>query len=149
MGSTLYGNCANQSTNKIITAGECGRKLTLNNPLGKKVRKIQVDGCLFKDSDACKRCDYMFEVFENANAEKIGLVLYLELKGSHIEDAYAQLVATIDKFHVEHKGAIKQCYIVSSRVPSAGPSTQQLNIKLQKARQATLVIKTTQAQITI
>ena len=64
-----YGNCVTQTTHKIITAEENKRKLTINNPSGKLIRKIQVDGCLTIESG--KRCDYMFEILMTLNASHL------------------------------------------------------------------------------
>ena len=136
-----YGNCATQTTHKRITAEENRRKLTINNPSAKVIRKIKVDGCLIIDSG--KRCDYMFEIDDLASQ-----VIYLELKGCDIEKAYTQLVATIDRFIVEHRGIKKECHIVASRVPKAGPKVQQLKIRLLKEKKATLIVNTDQAFIT-
>jgi len=141
-----YGNCATQTTHKIITAEENRRKLTINNPSGKVVRKIKVDGCVIVDSG--KRCDYMFEIDDFAS-QVIYWVIYLELKGCDIEKAYTQLVATIDRFIVEHRGIKKECHIVASRVPKAGPKVQQLKIRSLKEKKATLIVSTDQAFITI
>ena len=141
-----YGNCATQTTHKIITAEENRRKLTINNPSGKVVRKIKVDGCVIVDSG--KRCDYLFEIDDFAS-QVIYWVIYLELKGCDIEKAYTQLVATIDRFIVEHRGIKKECHIVASRVPKAGPKVQQLKIRLLKEKKATLIVSTDQAFITI
>ena len=141
-----YGNCATQTTHKIITAEENRRKLTINNPSGKVVRKIKVDGCVIVDSG--KRCDYMFEIDDFAS-QVIYWVIYLELKGCDIEKAYTQLVATIDRFIVEHRGIKKECHIVASRVPKAGPKVQQLKIRLLKEKKATLIVSTDKAFVTI
>ena len=140
-----YGNCATQTTNKIIAAEENRRKLTINNPSAKVIRKIKVDGCLIVDS--AKRCDYMFEIDDLAS-QVICWVIYLELKGCDIEKAYKQLVATIDRFIVEHRGIKKECYIVASRVPKAGPKVQQLKVRLLKEKNATLIVSTGQAFVT-
>ena len=137
-----YGKCATQTTHKIITAEENKRKLTIDNPSGKVVRKIQVDGCLQIKSG--KRCDYMFEI-----DAPISQVIYLELKGCDIKKAYDQLVATINIFRVEHGECKKECHIVASRVPRAGPKVQQLKITMLKNKQAQLFVSTDQAFVTI
>jgi hypothetical protein len=142
-----YGNCTTQTTNKLITASEHNRKLTIKNPSGKAVRKIKVDGCLIVDSS--KRCDYMFEIIDDPVSEKIGSVIYLELKGRHIQDAYEQLVATIDRFIAEHRGTEKACHIVASRVPKTGPEVQQLQVEMLRKKQAKLTVSTIQAFVTI
>jgi hypothetical protein len=140
-----YGNCAIQSTNKIITAEEHKRKLTINNPSEKVIRKIKVDGCLLIKSG--KRCDYMFEI--DNPASEIGNVIYLELKGCDIEKAYEQLIATIEIFKSKHQKIKKECHIVASRVPKAGTKAQQLKVKMKKSTQAELIISTDKAFITI
>ena len=142
-----YGNCANQTTNKLITASEHNRKLTIKNPSAKVVRKIKVDGCLIVDSS--KRCDYMFEIIDNAASDKICSVIYVELKGRHIKEAYGQLVATIDRFIDDHRGIKKGCHIVASRVPRTGPEVQQLKIEMLRKKQAQLTVSTIQAFVTI
>lgn len=137
-----YGKCAHKSTYKIITAEENKRKLTIKNPSGKVIKKIQVDGCLPITSG--KRCDYMFEL-----GEPVAHVLYLELKGCDVEKAYEQLTATIDIFLTEHQGCKKECHIVASRVPRAGTKVQQLKVKILKTKQARLIVSTNQAFITV
>ena len=102
-----YDDCVTQTTHKIITAEENKRKLTINNPSAKVVRKIKVDGCLPIKG---KRCDYMFEIAD-PNSKEISHVIYLELKGRHTEEAYKQLIATIDLFIIEHRDCKKECYI--------------------------------------
>jgi len=142
-----YEKCTTQSTNKLITASEHNRKLTIKNPSEKSVRKIKVDGCLIVDSS--KRCDYMFEIIDDPAANKICSVIYVELKGRHIQEAYEQLVATIDRFIDDHRGIKKACLIVASRVPKTGPEVQQLKIEILRKKQAQLTVSTIQAFVTI
>ena len=134
-----------ESKNKIIIAEENKRKLTIDNPSGKIIRKIQVDGCLpIKQG---KRCDYMFEI--NVPQKPVTQVIYLELKGCDIEKAYEQLIATINIFQAEHKGCNKECHIIASRVPKAGAKVQQLKVKILKTKQAKLFVNTNKAVISV
>ena len=137
-----YGNCANQSTHKIITAAENNRKLTIKNSSQKIITKVAVDGCLVIATG--KRCDYLFEI-----EQPITQVIYLELKGCDIEKAYQQLVATIELFKDSHKNCKKECHVVASRVPKTGAKVQQLKIKMLKATKAKLSVHTNQATISI
>jgi len=147
-----YGSCVHESTHKIITAEENKRKFTINNPSGKQIKKIQVDGCLIKSG---KRCDYMFEI--NQSQKPVAQVIFLELKGCDIEKAYQQLIATIDFFQAKAKSCEKEyainckkeCHIVASRVPKAGTKVQQLKVKMQKAKKATLFVNTNKAIISV
>ena len=47
---------------------------------------VALDGCVFTDSR--KKCDGMFVLFRSHRID----VLLVELKGSHLEDAYEQIV---------------------------------------------------------
>jgi hypothetical protein len=142
-----YGKCAEISTNKIITAKENSMRFNINNPSGKLVTKIKVDGCVITDDS--KRCDYMFEITDIARSKNICRVIYLELKGRHIQEAYVQLVTTIDRFIIEHRSCKKECHIVSSKVPMTAADVQQLKIKMLKNKQAALIVSTTQAFVTV
>ncbi|MDO9271010.1 MAG: hypothetical protein Q7T96_18040 [Methylobacter sp.] len=141
-----YGTCATQSANEEITAKENRRKLTIKNPSRKIVRKIQVDGCL---PITGKRCDYMFEIMGNPTSDKICKVIYVEFKGGHTEEAYKQLIATIDLFIVEHRDCKKECYIVASSVPRARTARQKLITEMSKKKKTELIFKSDQAVITI
>lgn len=136
-----YGSCAIESTHKIITAEENNRKLTINNPSGKLIRKIQVDGCLDIKG---QRCDYMFEI-----DNPISQVIYLELKGCDVEKAYQQLLSSIELFKSKHQQTKKQCHIVASRVPKAGTKVQQLKVMMEKHTKAKLIVSTDKAFVTI
>jgi DNA-binding Lrp family transcriptional regulator len=120
-----YGSCATVSTNKLVTAEENKRKLILRNPNEKTVAKVKVDGCLLLTG---KRCDYLFEI-----DQPISKVIYLELKGRNIEDAYEQLVSTVEQFRGEHALASKKtCCVVAATVPKTTAASQQQDIKLKK-----------------
>jgi hypothetical protein len=145
-----YGQCATQSTHKIVTAEENKRKLIIYNEHGKVIRKIKVDDCLIAKTDSSLRCDYMFEVDE-PKTNIIAKVIYLELKGEGVKHAYDQLVATIERYLNVHHGCEKECYIVSSKVPKLTTSVQQLTamMKNNKKINAKLTVKNNQAEITI
>lgn len=138
-----YGACATTyKTKGIVTAEENKRKLIIANNSGKMITKVLVDNCVVKDNSP--RCDYLFEV-----GSPIEQVIYLELKGCDVEKAYQQLCATIDRFKVSHGTLKKECHIIASRVPKAGPKVQSLKIQLLKDKKAQLFVSTTQHQITL
>lgn len=135
-----FGACANNSNNPLITAQAHGRQLVIHNPAGKQISKVEVDGCVVTDNSL--RCDYLFEV--DAPMAK---VIYLELKGKDVDRAYAQLCATMDRFAARHRGISKDCHIVASRVPKAGPKVQVMKVKMLKNYQARLFVNTTKHEI--
>ena len=141
--------CSEITTNKKIPVSENGRKFTIDNPDKKEVVKIRVDGCLIDDDR--ERCDYLFEVIipeikdEGSETKNIETAIYVELKGSDIEKAFKQIMATLGYLVDRHRQIDKECFIVASRVPKASAKTQELAEKLKKShRLAKLLIRTTQ-----
>jgi len=115
----MDGRCVEKSTYLSVKAEEHKRKLTIINPSGRVIRKITVDKCLVPETSSEKRCDFMFEI-----DEPITQVIYLELKGGHIEEAVKQLTVTLNNFKPIHKDYKKECHIVASRVPKKTPKSQ-------------------------
>ena len=147
MNDLNFDYCSEVTNNKKIAVSENGRKLTVNNPDQKGVIKIEVDGCLI-DNDR-ERCDYLFEVIipdiKDKETKNIETAIYVELKGSDIEKAFKQIMATLGYLVDRHRHINKECFIVASRVPKASVKTQELAEKLKKShRLAKLLIRTTQ-----
>ena len=118
-------------------AEEKNKKLTINNPSRKVIRKIQVDGCLPMKG---LRCDNMFEIDE----PKLNSVIYLELKGEGVKKAYEQLVATMVFFEVDHRDRKKTCHIVAAKVPKLTTGVQKLKAEMFRKKQAKLTVSTIQ-----
>lgn len=90
------------------------RKLTLNNKNKKETERIEVDG---KAINTGIRCDYMLKIKAD------DLDIYIELKGTDLEHAKNQILATKGVLG-EYKNS--DGYIVCERVPAG---TDQSNIK--------------------
>ncbi|MEZ4528990.1 MAG: hypothetical protein R2941_24020 [Desulfobacterales bacterium] len=75
---------------KIITAEENKRKFIINNKSNNFFRKYQIDHCLITDG---KKCDFLI-----VNCDRKDL-FFVELKGSHLTDAFKQIDSTLDFFH--------------------------------------------------
>jgi len=133
-----FKKCSEKSKNKIIAVSENTRKFEIRNDKSRLVYTVEVDGCLINDG---KRCDYLFEIDK--------LVIYVELKGSDIQKAYNQLIATIGYCKHRHDKSVKECYIVASRVPRAGTDIQTLKKKMSSTHKVQLFVKTQKAEITI
>jgi len=136
-----FEKCSEKSKNKIIAVSENTRNFEIRNDKSRLVYTVEVDGCLINDG---KRCDYLFEI-----DEPISLVIYVELKGSDIQKAYNQLIATIGYCRHRHDKSVKECYIVASRVPRAGTDIQTLKKKMSSTHKIQLFVKTQKAEITI
>lgn len=127
--------CVTETLDEKVTAREKGKTFEVLNPNGKLVRKVRVDGCVVTDS-ATPRCDYLFEV-----ASPLEQALYVEFKGKDLERACKQLADTLKLFADRHRGVPRHCYVVSSRVPSAGTKPQVLASKFFKENKASIRFK--------
>ena len=110
--------CNEFSQNKVISVEENKRVFRVVNSSAKNINKVKVDGCYISSST---KCDWLFEILEN---EAIKNIFYVELKGSDISHAIVQLEATIKhckQIHGTHK---RESYIVASKFPKAGTSSQ-------------------------
>ena len=137
-----FEECSERSRNKIVTAEENGKKLTIRNPKRKRINRVTVDNCLIKGDK--KRCDYLFEI-----NEPMDKIFYLELKGKNIKKAYEQLVSTVDFCKKRHGEIHKQCYIISSRVPQSGTDVNVLKRKMQQKHNIQLFVKTKEHTLNI
>lgn len=112
--------CRKTDKRKIQVFEENGRKLTLNNTNDVETVRIEVDGC--EINDATIRCDFMLVVNPK------GLDIYVELKGTNLEHAKKQIIATHDRLSINNE---KRAYIVCSRVPK-GTGHQAIKIDLKR-----------------
>ena len=130
-------SCNTTTTNKIISVSENRRTFRIKNDSVFTINEVEVDGC-YKTTGA--KCDYLFEIIAQ---NIVTIVFYVELKGSDINHAIEQLEATIQYCLTEHKGVNKkECYIVASKFPSAGTSSQVLKKKFLKKNKIQLFITT-------
>jgi len=136
-----FEKCTKERIDKFIVVSEQGRKFTIQNDDKILVKQVQVDACLINDYRI--RCDYLFEI------EKKFLVIYLELKGKHIDKAYEQLVATIGYCLKRHENFEKKCYVVASRVPRMTPKIQNLKQKIRQKYEAELFLSTQNGKISV
>jgi len=93
-------------------AKENGKEFRINTQ--KNLCRVKNDGCLNSSKEE-KKCDYIFKVCETKQ------VFLVELKGTNIDDAIAQIVASFKKLQLQlnNTGHSFKAFIVSSSVPSA------------------------------
>ncbi len=137
-----FERCSEDSRHPWLVVAENRRVFRIRNPTNQTIKKLRVDGCLIEDERI--RCDYAFEVGARCHC-----VVYLELKGSDIEHAVAQLVATLGYLAKRHQSKRKICHIVASRVPRAGPKIQILKLEMNRAHQAALYVGTQEVTIDV
>ena len=126
--------CSEKTSNKIIKCSQRGKEFKINNKTGRLVNKVEVDGCLIRDGNE-EKCDYLFEI-----DIPISFVYYVELKGKKLEKACEQLANTIRLCKERHYNIDKECYIISSRVPTSGTSPQSLKKQFLKKHKVQLFI---------
>lgn len=91
----------------------------LKNPRRAAIGQIAVDGCI-ASIDHIQKCDL---AFVKGNKR----VWYIELKGSDYDHAIEQLKSTLKIFETHHAARTrKECILVGTRVPAAGPETQAI-----------------------
>ena len=137
-----FKKCSETNNNKVISTSENHKTFRIKNINSRKIRKVEVDGCLI--SDDRKRCDYLFEI-----DKPITKVIYLELKGKNINRAYEQLEATIGYLKKRHEAVKKEAYIIASRVPKNRTTTRPLKVNMQKACNVKLFVHTVKTEIEV
>lgn len=131
------------SDSEILCTDPCGGKAVciLKNPKRSHIEQITVDGCIASIAHLPK-CDFAF-----VRGSK--RVWYIELKGSDYDHAITQLKSALAIFQSHHAAKTrKECILVGTRVPAAGPETQILK-KEFKALGARFTPLTTPAELTV
>ena len=120
---------------KSKVASENGKIFEINS--NEDFTRIKIDGCLITSQNV-EKCDFGFVRHSNDN------FYFVELKGKKIEKAYNQILSTIDYFNrnlIVIPKEIRFGFIVSSSVPKAGISTNNLKQDFAKKHGRILEIK--------
>jgi hypothetical protein len=106
--------CGTQTRDEKIVCKEKGKKFTGLNGDKKSILRVKVDGCLKIEG---KKCDWLLIDIEGNAAH------FIELKGSDLKHAFAQLEHTImeisnpGKKYISKKFVRKKAYLVISHSP--------------------------------
>ena len=128
--------CEEHRSDTKIVLKEKKSKITFLNPNKDEILKIKVDGCVISDNETL-RCDY-------ALIPSDAVEIYVELKGSDIEQAVKQIESTIKLLSENPQKIKKLCFVVSTRVPQLGTDIQQRQSEFKKKFNARLRIKNIQ-----
>lgn len=134
-----YGACSIIVKDKRIVLSENKSKITFLNLNQRDIERVQVDGCVLKEGI---KCDYM--LIEDTEMEH-----YIELKGSDIDHAIAQLITTITKLSKCSKSHVKCAYIISTRCPLTTTKIQAQKLLFKKNYNSHLIIKNLQCEANI
>jgi|GEM_PF-5141576 len=110
-----YAHCI---TNGATSCNENGRKFEIISTTREErqnLKIVKVDGCMFIDSDAITRCDYIFmydQIFS----------CFVELKGTDINHAVIQLKSSLQNISVNGK---KYAFVVASKNDLPDAKTQK------------------------
>jgi hypothetical protein len=127
-----FPDCEIVTTDRKIVRKENQSKIVFENPQKMTVRILEVDDCAITEG---LRCDYALTV------ETIETEFYVELKGSDVRHAFAQLEATIGQISDNPQQQPKFCFIVSTRCPLSGSDIQKMQKIMKEKYKAKLVIK--------
>ncbi len=140
--SNIYGNsCSQEVTHKRILFEENKRKFIGYNPDEKTVIRSIIDGCLITTGI---RCDFLLVEKEKH------LGCFIELKGSDIDHALEQLMATINQIDnsfgnfISKKFSKKFAFVVSSQFPQIGTGIQN---KMKNFAKQGIILKIKNNQI--
>lgn len=104
------------------------------------VNIVRVDGCVLRNVTTC---DWMMVPNDNL------LEYYIELKGSDVERAIQQLVATMKELSRNLKTAAKRCFVISARSPLVSADIQRISFKFRREYNATLLIRRIAHEVSI
>ncbi|MEL7075230.1 MAG: hypothetical protein AAFY63_05000 [Cyanobacteria bacterium J06643_13] len=130
-----FGQCEEtKKDTQIVLKDEGSRnnksKFRLQNSGKTKVRVVEVDNCVITTG---KRCDYLLVLSD-------GRELYIELKGSQVNYAVEQIIASIPQLTAE-RSTEKLGFICSTRCPISSTETQKLKKIAKKKHNLKLAIK--------
>jgi hypothetical protein len=128
MGS--FGDCESLVTHPLIVLKEKKSRITFLNPRRNTVRRVVIDDCVITEG---LRCDYL--LINDSSVEH-----FVELKGSDVRHALAQLERTIKHVSVDVSQGKKKAFILSTRCPLASPEVQAYQLAFSKKYKAALVI---------
>ena len=136
----IFKNSDSCFEDKKTVAEENQRKFILdlsNLPNQRKCCRIHVDNYLIKDKDIkMKKCDFWFHVSEKANAEiKDNFNVFVELKGQNVDQAFRQIISTIEWIRPKIGLIQSNCYaaIVASEV-TQGTKSQNLKREFREKK---------------
>jgi len=127
--------CEEHRSDTKIVLQENKSKITFLNPNKDEILIIKVDGCVISDNETL-RCDY-------ALIPSDAVEIYVELKGSDIEQAVKQIESTINLLSENPQKIKKLCFVVSTRVPKQTTSIQQRQSHFKKKFNASFRIQNT------
>ncbi|NJO18617.1 MAG: hypothetical protein HC877_23690 [Thioploca sp.] len=111
---------------KVVIKEPKSTTWTFENNYGKCVCLIRIDGCMISRSET-RKCDYLFLVCDEHEKS----AFFIELKGKNLEEAFKQILSTVEKLKGYLTGFCLYARIAITRVPnilSAGAQKREKDI---------------------
>jgi hypothetical protein len=125
---------------KIDSRSEKGKRFILKNGSNRKVRYVQVDGCLLTDEQ--KKCDFLYEI-ASSDSGSIETVFFVELKGTDFSHGIEQLENTVKVLKEWYrKIANKRAFLVGRGIPSFETKTQKVALRFKRCYDVSFHAKT-------
>lgn len=115
----------------IALSGRQTSTLKFDNPDRRRVEKIEIDGCVIIDG---RRCDWLLRTNDHDFRQDI----FVELKGSHVEEAIQQLEATLPQLARKEQSVLLRCYVVHTRFRMPQPDIAKHKLRFKNRFQARL-----------
>lgn len=128
-----FGNCESTTRDPRISLKEKRSRIVFINPNRQKIRKIEIDGCFITEGI---RCDWLLIDYNCVEH-------YVELKGSDVRHAIAQIERTIKKVSIDVQKQPKHSYVICKRVrvPRFDTELQTNKRKFKDHFNSTFIVK--------
>ena len=139
--------CTVSGSQKIVSLKENGRSFIIRNISGTRLTRVRFDGCVINNIPGQLSCDYGLWI-ENSSAAH-----FIELKGTDIKHACAQIAATIDFVKQNHAdqmtGRSLHAAIVASAIKAPKLKQSSQYVKLRKLVSSPVEIKNGKLEIEV
>lgn len=99
----------------IATCRENSKKYSIGDEKRQyRVGKLKYDGCYYTGED--EAADFIFYTCSKLQDSPLKVAVVVELKGRHVEKAFSQIIATLNR----EKNSILRGYVITARVVSEG-----------------------------
>ena len=135
MGRPDFKNCASELSGPRISCREMRSEMTFLNPSRKRVTKVDVDKCLFKnDRGRSRRCDFLVIDFNDVEH-------FVELKGSDVTHGVTQLQVAMERISKDAGAHKKFAYVIFASGSTPRTRIQRSKRDFKKKYNATLIVK--------
>ncbi len=108
-----YNHCIQTTKGALVVCSENQSKYTLINGSKYEISKIQIDGCVFNQSDG-EKCDYVLKAVKGDDK----LLFLIELKGNDVLKAVSQVNSSLGRLNIGSQSGFNKIFgrIVPTKV---------------------------------